>query len=46
MPALPLAIIQHPLGGLAAEEVQKRAASVLNTVEQLCTTPQQQLASV
>ena len=46
MPALPLAIIQHPLGGLAAEEVRQRAASVLNVVEQLCTAPQQQLASV
>ncbi len=46
MPALPLAVIQHPLGGLAAEEVQQRAASVLNTVEQLCTTSEQQLASV
>ena len=46
MPALPLAIIKHPLGGLAADEVQQRAASVLNTVEQLCTTPEQQLASV
>ena len=46
MPALPLAIIKHPLGGLAADEVQQRAASVLNTVEQLCTTSEQQLASV
>lgn len=46
MPALPLAIIKHPLGGLAAEEVQQRAASVLNTVEQLCTASEQQLASV
>ena len=46
MPALPLAVIKHPLGGLAAEEVRQRAASVLQAVEQLCTTPQQQLASV
>ena len=46
MPALPLAIIKHPLGGLAGEEVQQRAAGVLNTVEQLCTTSEQQLANV
>ena len=46
MPALPLAIIKHPLGGLAADEVQQRATSVLNTVEQLCTTSEQQSASV
>ena len=46
MPALPLAIIKHPLGGLAAEEVRQRADSVLNTIEQLCTHPQQQLAGV
>lgn len=46
MPALPLAVIKHPLGGLAAEEVQQRAASVLQAVEQLCLTPQQQLANV
>ena len=46
MPDLPLAIIQHPLGGLAPEEVRQRAASVLNAVAQLCTAPQQQLASV
>ena len=46
MPALPLAIIQHPLGGLAPEEVRQRAASVLSTVAQLCTAPQQQLAGV
>ena len=46
MPALPLAVIQHPLGGLAAEAVRQRAASVLNTVEQLCTTPHEELAGV
>ena len=46
MPALPLAVFKHPLGGLAAEEVRLRAASVLQTIEQLCTTPQQRLASV
>ena len=46
MPALPLAVIKHPLGGLAAEEVRQRAASVLQAVEQLCLTPQQQLANV
>ena len=46
MPALPLAIIKHPLGGLSADQVQQRAASVLNTVEQLCTTSELQLASV
>ena len=46
MPALPLAVIQHPLGGLATEDVRQRAASVLATIEQLCLTPQQQLASV
>ena len=45
MPALPLAVIKHPLGGLAAEEVQQRAANVLQAVEQLCTAPRQQLAS-
>ena len=44
MPALPLAIIKHPLGGLAADEVRQRAASVLHTVEQLCTTSEQQVA--
>ena len=46
MPALPLAVFQHPLGGLAADEVRLRAASVLQTIEQLCVTPQQRLASV
>lgn len=45
IPALPLAVIRHPLGGLAADEVRQRAASVWNTVAQLCTIPQQQLAS-
>ena len=46
IPDLPLAVIQHPLGGLAAGEVSQRAASVQNAVEELCTTPARQLASV
>lgn len=46
MPDLPLAVIQHPLGGLAAEAVRQRAAAVLNAVEQLCTVPHEQLTSV
>ena len=46
MPDLPLAVIQHPLGGLAAEQVSQRAASVQNAVEELCTSPSRQLASV
>jgi hypothetical protein len=40
---LPIAIIQHPLGGLKPEAVQQRAHSVVDTVQQLLTTPRQQL---
>lgn len=46
IPDLPLAVIQHPLGGLAAEQVNQRAASVQAAVEKLCTTPSRQLTSV
>ncbi len=46
IPDLPLAVIQHPLGGLAVEEVSQRATSVQNAVEELCTTPSRQLTSV
>jgi hypothetical protein len=40
---LPIAIIQHPLGGLQPEAVQQRAHSVVDKVSQLLTTPRQQL---
>ena len=43
LPALPIAVIQHPLGGLKAEDVQKRAASVVDTIQNLLTTSRQQL---
>jgi hypothetical protein len=43
LPKLPIAIVQHPLGGLRAEEVQRRAQSVVDVVQQLLTTPRQQL---
>ena len=46
IPDLPLAVIQHPLGGLAVEEVSQRATSVQNAVEELCTTSSRQLTSV
>ena len=46
IPDLPLAVIQHPLGGLAAEQVGQRAASVQTAVEKLCTTSSRQLTSV
>ena len=46
IPDLPLAVIQHPLGGLAAEQVSQRAASVQDAVEKLCTTSSRQLTSV
>ena len=46
IPDLPLAVIQHPLGGLAAEQVSQRAASVQKAVEELCTTSSRQLTSV
>jgi hypothetical protein len=43
--ALPLAIIQHPLGGLRAEAVYGRAQSVIDTVQKLLTTDRAQLAA-
>ena len=43
LPRLPIAVIQHPLGGLKAEEVQSRARSVVDVVQQLLTTSRQQL---
>lgn len=46
IPDLPIAVIQHPLGGLAAEQVSQRAGSVQNAVEELCTSPSRQLTSV
>ena len=46
IPDLPLAVIQHPLGGLAVEEVSQRATSVQNAVEELCTTASRQLTRV
>ena len=33
IPALPLAIFQHPLGGLKPEMVEKRAQSVVATIQ-------------
>jgi hypothetical protein len=43
--ALPLAIIQHPLGGLSTEAVHGRARSVIDTVQKLLTTSRAQLAT-
>jgi len=40
---LPIAIIQHPLGGLKTEAVQVRAKSVVDAVYRLLTTPRQEL---
>jgi len=42
---LPIAVIQHPLGGLKAEAVQSRARNAVDTVQRLLTTPRQQLAT-
>ncbi len=33
--ALPLAIIQHPLGGLRPDMVEKRAHSVVDSIQEL-----------
>ena len=43
IPALPLAIFQHPLGGLQPEMVEKRAQSVVDTIQQMLVTPREQL---
>jgi hypothetical protein len=43
IPALPLAIFQHPLGGLKPEIVEKRAQSVVDTIQQMLVTPREQL---
>ena len=43
IPALPFAIFQHPLGGLKPEIVEKRAQSVVDTIQQMLVTPREQL---
>lgn len=43
LPALPLAIIQHPLGGMKPDVVEKRAHSVVDSIHQLLVTPRSQL---
>ena len=43
LPALPLAIIQHPLGGLKPDVVEKRAQSVVDVIQQMLVTPREQL---
>jgi hypothetical protein len=40
---LPIAVIQHPLGGLKADEVYERARGVIDAVQHLLTTPRRQL---
>ncbi len=40
---LPIAVIQHPLGGLKRDQVQARAHSAVETVQQLLPPPRQQL---
>jgi hypothetical protein len=42
IPALPLAIFQHPLGGLKPEMVEKRAQSVVDTIQQILVTPREE----
>ncbi|MDH3598605.1 MAG: hypothetical protein OEU26_03075 [Candidatus Tectomicrobia bacterium] len=41
--ALPLAIIQHPLGGLKPEVVTKRAQSVVDVIQQMLVTSREEL---
>lgn len=36
--ALPLALIQHPLGGLKPEAVEKRAHSVVDAIQEMLVT--------
>ena len=42
-PALPLAIFQHPLGGLKPEAVEKRAHSIVDSIQQMLITSREQL---
>ncbi len=41
--ALPLAMIQHPLGGLRPEAVEKRAHSVVDAVQELLVMPREEI---
>lgn len=39
--ALPLAIIRHPLGGLRPDVVEKRAHSVVDSIQELLVMPRE-----
>ncbi|ETW96548.1 MAG: hypothetical protein ETSY1_26180 [Candidatus Entotheonella factor] len=41
--ALPLAMIQHPLGGLRPDAVEKRAHSVVDAIQELMVMPREQI---
>lgn len=41
--ALPLALIQHPLGGLKPEAVEKRAHSVVDAIQALLVTSREEI---
>ncbi len=41
--ALPLAIIQHPLGGLRPDAVEKRAHSVVDVIQEMLVMPRESL---
>lgn len=41
--ALPLAMIQHPLGGLRPDAVEKRAHSVVDAVQELLVMPREEI---
>jgi hypothetical protein len=43
MPALPIALISHPLGGQKTEAVRQKAEAVLEQVVSILTTPQTEL---
>jgi hypothetical protein len=39
MPALPIALVPHPLGGQQPEHIQEKADKVLEQVVRMLTTP-------
>ncbi len=41
--ALPLAMIQHPLGGLRPDAVEKRAHSVVDAIQALLVMPKEKI---
>ena len=40
MPALPIALVPHPLGGQQAEQIRQKAADALKQVADILTTPE------